>query len=170
MKLYSFLMILLFTVTAVAQPSFDESVQEDAAVETSEVSIEDEMNWYTDFKSAKVAAKKENKPMLVYFTGSDWCKPCVKLKKDFFNTPKFAEAAEDYIIVMLDIPYRDDIITLDQKKINKEVQKKLKVNKFPTLLALDSRGRERNRMERYSYPDPQYYWEFMSNNERLFRL
>ncbi|GAL75993.1 thioredoxin disulfide isomerase [Nonlabens ulvanivorans] len=165
MKMYSFLLILLFTGLVNAQESFEENVQDVESIE------EVEINWFTDFKTAKAAAKKQKKPMLVYFTGSDWCKPCVKLKKDFFNTPpQFAEASEDYIVVMLDIPYRDDIISLEQKKINKEMQKKLRVNKFPTLLALDHNGRERNRMERYSFPDPQYYWEFMNNNERLFGL
>ncbi|WP_105069793.1 thioredoxin family protein [Nonlabens arenilitoris] len=167
MKMYSVLLILLFTGMVNAQESFEENVQDIDGVESVE---EVEINWFTDFKTAKAAAKKQNKPMLVYFTGSDWCKPCVKLKKDFFNTPQFAEASEDYIVVMLDIPYRDDIISLEQKKINKEMQKKLKVSKFPTLLALDTNGRERNRMERYSFPDPQYYWEFMDNNERLFGL
>ncbi|MEO9501481.1 thioredoxin family protein [Nonlabens ulvanivorans] len=164
MKMYSFLLILLFTGLVNAQESFEENVQDVESIE------EVEINWFTDFKTAKAAAKKQKKPMLVYFTGSDWCKPCVKLKKDFFNTPQFAEASEDYIVVMLDIPYRDDIISLEQKKINKEMQKKLRVSKFPTLLALDHNGRERNRMERYSFPDPQYYWEFMNNNERLFGL
>ncbi|KEZ94442.1 thioredoxin family protein [Nonlabens ulvanivorans] len=164
MKMYSFLLILLFTGLVNAQESFEENVQDVESIE------EVEINWFTDFKTAKAAAKKQKKPMLVYFTGSDWCKPCVKLKKDFFNTPQFAEASEDYIVVMLDIPYRDDIISLEQKKINKEMQKKLRVSKFPTLLALDHNGRERNRMERYSFPDPQYYWEFMDNNERLFGL
>tara|TARA_R110002012_G_scaffold261748_3_gene443808 strand:+ start:609 stop:1112 length:504 start_codon:yes stop_codon:yes gene_type:complete len=167
MKMYSLFLILLFTGIVNAQESFEENVQDIEDVEAIE---EVEINWFTDFKTAKAAAKKQNKPMLVYFTGSDWCKPCVKLKKDFFNTPEFAEASEDYIVVMLDIPYRDDIISLEQKMINKEMQKKLRVSKFPTLLAMDKNGRERNRMERYSFPDPQYYWEFMDNNERLFGL
>ncbi|MGJ8684052.1 MAG: thioredoxin family protein [Nonlabens sp.] len=170
MKLYSLLIILLFAFNASAQEPFEENVEDTAVAQESQITNEVSINWFTDYKTAKDAAKKENKPMLVYFTGSDWCKPCVKLKQDFFNTPEFATAAEDYIVVMLDIPYRDDIITLEQKKINKEVQKKLKVSKFPTLLALDTRGRERNRMERYSFPDPQYYWNFMTSNERLFNL
>ncbi|EAS19287.1 thioredoxin family protein [Nonlabens mediterrranea] len=164
MKMYSLLLILMFCGMVNAQESFEENVQDVEVIE------EVEINWFTDFKTAKAAAKKQSKPMLVYFTGSDWCKPCVKLKKDFFNTPQFAEASEDYIVVMLDIPYRDDIITIEQKQINKDMQKKLRVSKFPTLLALDHNGRERNRMERYSFPDPQYYWEFMDNNERLFGL
>jgi len=170
MKLYCFLMMLLFATFAIAQESFEENIKDAAVVESTDTTDENAINWQTDFKTAKATAKEQNKPMLVYFTGSDWCKPCVKLKKDFFNTPEFAQAAEDYVIVMLDIPYRDDIISMDQKKTNKEVQKKLRVSKFPTLLAMDSRGRERNRMERYSFPDPQYYWEFMNNNERLFGL
>ena len=44
-----------------------------------------DVKWAKDYNDGISIAKKQNKPMLVYFTGSDWCKPCVKLKKDFFN-------------------------------------------------------------------------------------
>lgn len=166
MKLYSFLIILFSVATVTAQQSFQENVQDTEVPAQAAI----EIDWHTDYDTALKAAKKEDKPMLVYFTGSDWCKPCVKLKKDFFNTPEFAQAAKSYVVVMLDIPYRDDIISPEQKKINKETQKQLNVEKFPTVLALDNRGRERNRMERYSFPDPQYYWEFMKKNEKLFKI
>lgn len=167
MKLYCFLLILFVTGISNAQEVFADNVQDAPSDLTT---VENEINWYTDFKTAREDAKAQKKPMLVYFTGSDWCKPCVKLKRDFFNTPEFAAAAKDYVVVMLDIPYRDDIISMDQKAKNKEVQKKLNSKVFPTLIALDSKGKERNRMERYSFPDPKYYWDFMSSNERLFGL
>ena len=41
--------------------------------------------WMTDFEAAKVKAKAENKPMLLSFTGSDWCPPCMALKKNVFQ-------------------------------------------------------------------------------------
>ena len=37
--------------------------------------------WMTDFEAAQVKAKAENKPMLLDFTGSDWCGWCIKLDK-----------------------------------------------------------------------------------------
>jgi thiol-disulfide isomerase/thioredoxin len=43
-----------------------------------------QLNWLTDFKKAKKISQKEKKPILIYFTGSDWCPPCKMLKEDFF--------------------------------------------------------------------------------------
>lgn len=163
MRVFSILMLLCFSVSMTAQESFNDQV-----IDTNITSKEP--LWITSLDEAKELAKKEKKPMLVYFTGSDWCTPCKKLKNDFFNTSEFIEASSDYIVVKLDLPYRDDIISMEEKKANKEAQKKLKVSAFPALLALDYRGKERNRIERYSYPDPYYYWEFMKKNSRLFNL
>ncbi len=163
MRVFSILILLCFSLSITAQESFNEQV-----IDAQVTSVEPE--WITNLDEAKQIAKKEKKPMLVYFTGSDWCTPCKKLKNDFFNTQEFVDASSEYVVVMLDLPYRDDIISMDAKKANKEAQKKLKVSAFPALLALDYRGKERNRIERYSYPDPHYYWEFMKKNARLFSL
>ena len=163
MRIFLIIFILCFSVFSRAQDAFNEQVVD---VESSA----NEPSWITSLEEAKKIAKEEKKPMLVYFTGSDWCTPCRKLKDDFFNTEEFVEGSESYVIVLLDIPHRDDIITLDAKKANKSNQKKLNVSVFPTLLALDYKGKERNRIERYSYPDPHYYWEFMKKNSKLFNL
>lgn len=126
------------------------------------------LKWHTDYQKALKIAKRSKKPLLVYFTGSDWCAPCKSLSEDFFTTAEFEKASIDYVLVYLDIPYREDIIPEDEKKANKATQKELKVSKFPTVLALDHNGKERNRVETYSYRDPRYYWEFMNKNKGLF--
>lgn len=162
MRLLFSLLFLAITATSYAQSGAsynDESLEQVAT-----------LSWYTNFKNAKKAAKEENKPMLVYFTGSDWCSPCKRLQTDFFHTSEFINLSQQYVMVKLDIPHRDDIIPIEDKKQNKIDQKKLKVKSFPTLLALDKNGRERNRIERYSFPDPHYYWEFMKENGQIFKL
>ncbi|WP_378175634.1 thioredoxin family protein [Aquimarina sp. SS2-1] len=45
---------------------------------------ENELQWLTDFEAAKQVSKDTKKPILMYFTGSDWCAPCMMLKEDFF--------------------------------------------------------------------------------------
>ncbi|MDA0767040.1 MAG: thioredoxin family protein [Verrucomicrobia bacterium] len=37
--------------------------------------------WGTDWDAAKAQAKKENKPILINFTGTDWCGWCIRLEK-----------------------------------------------------------------------------------------
>ena len=95
------------------------------------------LNWLTDFDSAKEESVSSKKPILIYFTGSDWCGPCKMLKKDFFNTEAFETKAENFVLLMVDMPRRLDIITLDQKKKNKVLVKKYnQKGGYPNLVAL----------------------------------
>ena len=99
------------------------------------------LNWLTDFNEAKEISIKEKKPILVYFTGSDWCSPCKMLKKDFFNTPKFEEKANEMVLLMVDMPRRSDIITPEQKEKNLNlVHTYNSSGGYPNLVALNDQG------------------------------
>lgn len=107
--------------------------------------------WLTDFDQAKKKAKKTNKPILMYFTGSDWCGPCKMLKKDFWQHPDFLAQANDFVLLEVDIPFKLDVISEDQMKKNKELQKTYNLEKsFPTVLALDAKGAVKDRISAYS--------------------
>lgn len=99
------------------------------------------LNWLLDYNEAIEISKNEQKPLLVYFTGSDWCPPCKMLKKDFFNTSEFEERANSMVLLMVDIPRKVDVITKEQKEKNiKLVRKYNKDGGYPNLVALNSRG------------------------------
>ena len=99
------------------------------------------LNWLTDFDEAKAISIKENKPILVYFTGSDWCSPCKMLKKDFFSTPKFEERANKMVLLMVDMPRRSDIITPEQKEKNIILVRTYNSSGgYPNLVALNDQG------------------------------
>jgi thiol-disulfide isomerase/thioredoxin len=95
--------------------------------------------WLTDLDAAKAQGVKENKPVLVDFTGSDWCPPCKALHKAVFESPEFAAAASRYVLVELDFP-RTKTQTPELKAKNREWQQKYAVNSFPTVLLLDARS------------------------------
>lgn len=96
------------------------------------------LNWLTDFEEAKKESSASAKPILIYFTGSDWCGPCKSLKKDFFNTDKFEEKSKNFVLLMVDMPRRIDIITPEQKQKNKVIVKKYnKSGSYPNIVALD---------------------------------
>jgi len=88
-------------------------------------------------------AKSENKNVLLYFSGSDWCAPCVKFKKLIVNTPEFQTFATENLIV-----YNADFPRLSKNKLAKEVEKENetladKYNSkgiFPLILLLDTEG------------------------------
>lgn len=98
--------------------------------------------WLTDINEAKAISIKEKKPILIYFTGSDWCSPCKMLKQDFFNTPKFEERAEKMVLLLVDMPRRIDIISKEQKEKNlKLVRQYNSSGGYPNLVALNDKGR-----------------------------
>ena len=110
-----------------------------------------EAKWLTDFDKAKKTAQKQKKPILMYFTGSDWCGPCKMLKKDFWQSPEFLEQSKDFVLLEVDVPFRLDVISESQMKKNKALQAKYNKEKsFPTLLALDASGRVKDRISAYS--------------------
>ena len=88
-------------------------------------------------------AKTENKTVLLYFSGSDWCAPCVKFKKFIVNTPEFQTFATENLVI-----HNADFPRLSKNKLAKEVVKENetladKYNSkgiFPLILLLDTEG------------------------------
>jgi thioredoxin-related protein len=97
--------------------------------------------WYTDLDEAKAVAAKENKPLLVDFTGSDWCGYCIKLHAEVFDKPEFEEFAKNYVLVELDFPSKKPQ-PAEEKAKNKATQAKFGVSGFPTVLLLDAKTGE----------------------------
>jgi thioredoxin-related protein len=101
-----------------------------------------ELKWHTSLPDALKLAKKENKMVLVDFTGSDWCGWCIKLKKEIFDTKEFTEYAEkNLVLVEVDFP-RTKKQSAEVQKANQELQAKYKVQGYPTLVGLNGDGKE----------------------------
>ena len=72
-------------------------------------------DWMTDYAAAKIKAAAEQKPLLLDFTGSDWCGWCIKLDKEVFSQKSFKEfAADNLVLVELDFP-RGEETTRDDR-------------------------------------------------------
>lgn len=98
----------------------------------------DRINWYTNYDEAVKAAKSSSKPLLLLFTGSDWCTWCKKLDKEVFASPEFANAAADkFIFVMVDFPVNKSLPDNITKQ-NKDLQKRFLIEGYPTVVILDS--------------------------------
>ncbi len=101
--------------------------------------------WLTDFDKAREKARKENKYLLVDFTGSDWCGWCIRLKKEVFGEKAFQEqASKDFVLVSLDFPKKPENIQkvpLEQQRRNQELVQQYNVTGFPTILLMDAEGR-----------------------------
>ncbi|HTQ32138.1 MAG TPA: thioredoxin family protein [Opitutaceae bacterium] len=107
-----------------------------------------EQTWRTDFSAAKTQAASENKKLLLDFTGSDWCPQCKRLEAEVLKTDAFRNFAKDYILIRLDFP-RSTELPPALKQQNRALEKQFQVWGYPTLIALDSSGREITRQVGY---------------------
>lgn len=98
--------------------------------------------WQTNYKAALEQSAKESRPVLINFTGSDWCGWCIKMQKDTFSQQAFKDFAEKNLILLeLDFP-KGKPQSADLQAQNDELQKKYGVRGFPTLVLLNSKGKE----------------------------
>lgn len=94
---------------------------------------ETKLNWLTDAQEAVALSNKQQKPILLFFTGSDWCGWCIKLQKEVFTQPEFIEwASKNVVLLELDFPRK----TVQDEKIklqNQYLQQVFGVRGYPTV-------------------------------------
>lgn len=101
-------------------------------------------NWLTNFDQAKVEAAESKKFILLYFSGSDWCAPCIRLKTEIFESTAFVEFAEDNLVLAnADFPrLKKNQLEKTQVKHNEALADKYNPEgKFPLTLLLDASGK-----------------------------
>ena len=101
-------------------------------------------DWHYNLEDAKQIAKIEHKYILLNFSGSDWCGPCMRMRKEIFDSKVFKEmASSDLVLVNADFPRKKkNQPTTEQQKINDELADKYNSHgNFPYTLLLDSDGR-----------------------------
>lgn len=100
--------------------------------------------WQTDFKKATEMAAQANKPIVLVFSGSDWCAPCMKLEKEIWSTAEFINYSnEHYIMLKADFPRKSkNTVDAQQKEANKQLAEKYnKSGFFPLVVVLDKQGK-----------------------------
>ena len=100
---------------------------------TMSLQAQEGLTWHTDMTKAADISIKENKPLFLFFTGSDWCGWCIRLQKEVFKTPEFVKwAKENVILVELDFPRKNEQ-TEAVKLQNAQLQQQLQVRGYPTV-------------------------------------
>lgn len=103
--------------------------------------------WQSDLSVARHQAMKTRTPVLLLFTGSEWCSYCIQLEKEVLSTPAFAAWAEKAILVKLDYPAKTER-SPEKLAANKALadlvalKEAYKVPGFPTAIWLDANGQE----------------------------
>ena len=100
----------------------------------------DNLDWKENLEQAVAQAKKENKAVLVNFTGSDWCIWCKRLNSEVFTQKEFEDYAKNnLVLVKLDFP-RDIPQSSETKLYNNTLAQKYGIQGFPTILIMNSKG------------------------------
>ncbi|MEN1785760.1 MAG: thioredoxin family protein [Bacteroidota bacterium] len=78
-------------------------------------------DWQSDFRTAMQKAKVEEKLVLLVFSGSDWCAPCIRLDRNIWQSDAFKSYATDHFVL-----YKADF---PRKKKNALPEKKMQSNR-----------------------------------------
>lgn len=102
------------------------------------------VTWLGDFKEATAEAAKSHKYILVNFSGSDWCGPCIRERKEILETTTFESFASDHLVlVRADFPrQKKNLLSKEQTRLNEQLADKYNPDgKFPYTLLLDEHGK-----------------------------
>ena len=85
-------------------------------------------------------AETEDKPIMLVFSGSDWCKPCIELKKSVLDSPEFQSFSEEVILLHLDFPYKkSNRLSKNQTKHNEQLADEFNPQgQFPKIILINS--------------------------------
>ena len=100
--------------------------------------------WSGNFNETAKLAKSSNKLILVNFSGSDWCGPCIRLKNEIFSSEVFEKfATENLLLVRADFPRQKKNKLSDvQVHLNEALAERFnRDGKFPYTLLVNSEGK-----------------------------
>jgi protein disulfide-isomerase len=91
------------------------------------------LDWNTNLMTAVDKAIEQDKPILLFFTGSDWCGWCKRLQAEAFYKPEFEKWAKENVVLMeLDFPRRTPIAE-ETRQQNMNLQRMFGVRGYPTI-------------------------------------
>ena len=108
------------------------------------VTLINAQNWETNLETAKQKAAEENRNILLVFSGSDWCIPCMKLEKNIWESKAFInDSNQHFVLLRADFPKRKaNALSKEQQKENDKLAEIYNKNGlFPMVAILDKTGK-----------------------------
>ena len=99
--------------------------------------------WQKDFDTARMIATEKNQLILVNFSGSDWCGPCIRMEKEIFSSETFLKMAESNLVLLnADFPrFKKNQLSKEQRNANEVLADKYnREGKFPFTVLLTADG------------------------------
>ncbi len=101
-------------------------------------------SWETDFVKAKQVAHESNKLILLNFSGSDWCGPCIRMQKEIFESSGFNDYAAGHLVLLnADFPrQKKHQLSKEQQQKNEALAERFnKKGIFPLTLLITEDGK-----------------------------
>src|ERR1700722_18872828 len=108
------------------------------------ISFFSNISWHYNLDEAKQIAKKEYRRILLNFSGSDWCGPCIRMHNETFERDVFKKMADtDLVLVNADFPRKkkNQLPSQQQETNNAMADKYNPQGKFPYTVLLDANGK-----------------------------
>ena len=99
------------------------------------------IEWHYNLDEAQQLAKKDHKYILLNFSGSDWCGPCIQMHNEIFNAISFKRFADTtLVLVNADFPRKkkNQLPSKQQDLNNKMADQYNSQGKFPFTVLLDA--------------------------------
>ena len=100
--------------------------------------------WHLNMEEAQTVAHNEHKHILLNFSGSDWCGPCILLRKEVFDDPGFQAMADSLLVLVnADFPRmkKNQLSKAQQQANDKLADRYNSQGKFPLTLLLTADGK-----------------------------
>jgi uncharacterized protein YyaL (SSP411 family) len=100
--------------------------------------------WHHDLREAENIAKSEHRFILLNFSGSDWCGPCIRMHKEIFNDDDFRRFSDSSLVMVnADFPrMRKNQLSSKQQELNNAMADQYNPKgKFPLTLLLTADGK-----------------------------
>jgi len=124
-------------------------------------------SWMGNFTEAQKQAKATHKQILINFSGSDWCGPCIRLRKEILESESFEQyAVANLLLVRADFPrQKKNQLSKEQIKLNESLAELYnKDGKFPYTVLVDENGKVLKSWDGFPDESPQ---AFVSEIDKL---
>ncbi len=125
-------------------------------------------SWNYNFQEAQQLATKENKNIVMVFSGSDWCAPCIRLDKNIWQSEEFKKVADEkWVLVKLNFPRKKaNQLSEEQTEHNRELAEKYnREGSFPLVIVMQPDGKILGKLG-FKNVSPNEYIEMISSLEK----
>jgi len=119
------------------------------------------LKWHTNLEEAKNQAIEKNQNIIIVFSGSDWCKPCIELKSTVLNSKVFKNSiSNDFVLLNIDMKRNKKGVSKAELKHIEEVFEVYNPNGiFPYVVKINNKGEVLKTIEGYKGETSENYIE-----------